>query len=204
MAAIRLWHWLVTLPENRRWLWPLVVINLGGAVYGFQWYFGQLKATPWYLWPVTPDSPLAALYFGLGLLFLAIGRRQPWLEAFAFFAQVKYGLWTPIVLGTYMYQYGFDFEAAHLSLSHIAMAVEAIIFIRYFAPSWRVAVPLWFWFVFNDLADYFWWGTYPRVPDPALLPLAKTAAVALTGLVLVLFLALHRQARPAAERDMAG
>lgn len=183
------------LPENRRWLGWLTAANVVGALYGFNWYKVQLQNTPATWWPVVPDSPLAALYFGLFLLVIWAGWRLPFLEALAALGMFKYGLWTVVVLGAFMLDYGYDFEASHLILSHAIMAIESVIFVRYFYPglTWGLAAAGWY--AFNDMMDYFVLNTHPMLPDPALLPMARTAAVVLTGLALLVFVALGGRAR---------
>lgn len=179
----------------------MAVINLAGAAFGFLWYWGQLSESPPLLWPVIPDSPLAALYFGLLALALYFGRRVRWLEALAFFGMFKYGLWTPIVLGRFMQSRGAaDFESVHLSLSHLAMALAALIFIRYLDLSPRLGVAVWLWYVFNDYMDYTH-GTHPYLPGDELLPVARGSAYLLTGAALLVFLALRGTA---AKKSSAG
>lgn len=176
----------------------LAAINLAGAVFGFLWYADQLAGSPRHLWPVIPDSPLAALYFGVLMLALYRGRRVHWLESLAFFGMFKYGLWTPTVLGRYMQLQGAaDFESVHLSLSHLGMALAALIFVRYLDTPPRVAVPVWLWYVFNDYMDYTH-GTHPFLPAGALLPLARDSAYALTAAGLVAYLLLRGSAAPGA------
>jgi uncharacterized membrane protein YpjA len=179
------WDFLRQLPDKRH-LFPLLIgANLLGAVYGFYWYRYQLAGTPWYYWPVVPDSPLAVLFFTLFLVNIYIHRRQYWVEAFGYLAMLKYGLWTPFVLAQAGVATGnFDFESFHLSLSHLAMAIEAWIFLRYYIPPSRYAIRLLLWFLANDYLDYFW-GTHPTLPAPQY----KTyAAVVAFGSTIISFL----------------
>lgn len=169
--------WLLGLPENRRLLPWLASANLLSSVYGFLWYRQQLSASPGYLWPVIPDSPLAALVFGIFLTGLVFGRRQPLLEAFAHLSMVKYGLWTVLVLGWDMLLHGVrDFETIHLSLSHLVMAVEAMVFLRVYHPGMAAGLAAWSWFLFNDFMDYIW-GTHPILPDPGQIVYVRGVAV---------------------------
>lgn len=41
----------------------LLLVNVPGTIYGYVWYWNQLKATPWYFTPFVPDSPTASLFF---------------------------------------------------------------------------------------------------------------------------------------------
>lgn len=184
------WNWLLCLPEHRWAVWVLVVVNLAGAVYGFNWYREQLLQSPKGLWPVIPDSPLAALYFGLFLLVIRFGRRWRLLEALAFLAMIKYGLWTVLVFAQYWWAHGVtSFEEVHLSLSHFSMAVEAAIFLRYYYPGTLAGIAAWLWFVLNDYMDYFR-GTHPRLPDPSFLHSVSLIAFGLTLFALVAYFAL--------------
>ena len=55
---LRFARWAVLTPAIA---WLLVVVNLGSAVPGYLfWYGDSLSAAPWYLWLFVPDSPPAA------------------------------------------------------------------------------------------------------------------------------------------------
>lgn len=160
------WHWVLTIPERRRLVWILVPIDLLGAVYGFNWYYEQLRRTPFKAWPVVPDSPLSTLLFGLVLIGILRKRRITWLEGIAYLSMVKYGVWTVLVLGHYALVYHtLDFETAHLMLSHAAMALEAVIFLRYYPPGLKPALLATGWSLFNDYMDYFY-DYHPTLPAP--------------------------------------
>ncbi|MCL4425549.1 MAG: DUF1405 domain-containing protein [Firmicutes bacterium] len=157
---------ILTIPEKPGLVWILITVNLLGAVYGFSWYYHQLEATSWRAWPVVPDSPLSTLLFGLVLLLIQLKRRVVWLEAIAYLSLLKYGFWTVLVLGHYAIVYhSLDFETTHLILSHGAMALEAIIFLRYYPPRLKVTLLAVAWGLFNDYMDYFR-GFHPTLPAP--------------------------------------
>ena len=195
MAGLRrLWDWLLRLPENRVAVWALVAINLGGAVYGFNWYKEQLLQSPLIMWPVIPDSPLAALYFGLFLLTLQFGWRVRLLAAVAFVSMVKYGLWTVLVFSQYWWAHGVTgFEEVHLTLSHLSMAVEAAIFLRYYYPGLGAGLAAGLWFALDDYVDYFH-GAHAHLPDPAFLPSVTLIAYGLTVVALVTYFGLGGRA----------
>lgn len=176
---------MIQIPWDRRWVLALALIDIAGALYGFNWYKGQLGSTPVYTWPVVADSPLSTLLFGLYLLFLITWRRFYFLEALASFSMLKYGLWTVYVLGRYIITSGtLDFETFHLTLSHLGMALQALIFqVRYRPTAWWVLTVFGF-SIFSDWADYTF-GFHPAVPDPSALGVIASVTPALTVAVFM-------------------
>ncbi|MEW6398941.1 MAG: DUF1405 domain-containing protein, partial [Bacillota bacterium] len=85
------------IPRDRRWLLFLTVVNLGGFVYGMDWYRGQLASLPVWTWPVVADCPVSALLFGCLTGALALGVAPGALEGLADVAALKYGMWTVLV-----------------------------------------------------------------------------------------------------------
>jgi len=176
-----------------RWRRLLIAVNLGGALYGFFWYAGQLAVTRPVFWPVVADSPLSALTFGLVLLLYTYGRRLRWLEALSYMVMIKYGLWAALVLTGYAVAYrNPTWETTHLTLSHLGMAVEAYIYLKRFHPGWRAGLVGLTWLVFNDFFDYTY-RTHPYLPHPALFPAARALAYGLTLAVTVVYFGLARR-----------
>ncbi len=179
--------WLWDIPRSPRWILALAAVNLGGTVYGFWWYREQLAATAPPYWPVVPDSPTATLLFGLFLLSIypGAGRREgrrssPLLWAAACCSSFKYGLWTPLVMAHFWVTTGLvTFESVHLTLSHLGMALEAVIFARYYRAGWRHVFAVTAWLLFNDYMDYVR-GFHPTLPVPGAEGWAGGAALALT------------------------
>jgi len=179
------WTWRIVnffkpIPHHRGWLRFLVWVNGLGSLYGFNWYAQQLASTPWYLWPVVPDSPLSSLTFAIYLAFRLWGRSTPALAAWAQLSTFKYGAWSVIVLGGYIARTGdFHPELLLLIFTHAGMALEAyLLMLADPAPRPWLAVCL-AWLVCNDALDY-GLGTHPRVPDPQALPIIAIEAFALT------------------------
>ncbi len=189
---------LKAMSRHRSILTVLAVANLLGALYGFTWYRTQLATSPWYVWPLIPDSPLSALLFSLVLLGVLAGRRVAPLEGIACISIFKYGLWTVAIIGDYWRATGAlaGFEMQHLLVSHSIMALQGIWFIVVFCPPRRWLVPGMVWAAANDVADY-GFGLHPALPLAAQLPWAQTAAVALTisASILMWVLAPSRAAR---------
>lgn len=186
-APSAVWRWLLSVPHEPRWLRLLVAVNLAGAVYGFEWYREQLAATPLWLWPVVPDSPLSALLFGLTLLprLRGAGDTAPVWIALARLATFKYGLWTVVVLGGAVLRDGLaDPEWALLIATHAGMALEAWLLMRAAPPAGAAVRAAALALLVNDAFDYGPLRTHPAIPDPAALPYVAAEAVALTALAV--------------------
>lgn len=141
------------------------------------------------------DSPLSVLLFSAFLLSLLAGRRIPLLEAFAYFSNLKYGPWTVVVMALAWARNGvLDFQMFHLSLSHGAMALQAILFSARWAPSPGPVLVATAWALVNDYADYTW-GLHPTLPEPSMLPLVAQLSRGSTPLValVLLYLAWRRR-----------
>jgi len=139
-----------------RLAWPLVAVNLLGTAFGFWYYRFQFADTPGWLWPLVPDSPAATLFFALSLASWKLGREADVLHAAAFVGCLKLGLWTPFVqlllngqgdVAAWLYWF--------LVLSHLGMAVQAFLVLRYADVAlWATSVVgVWYWL--NDVFDYF-------------------------------------------------
>lgn len=180
--------------HDRRWWWTLLAINLVGSAYGFLWYGPQLRATPLKYWLIVPDSPGSTflLCIWLALLLAGVDWRQRGMQvlgAIAFVSNMKYGLWTAIVLPQAGIKYGWEFDFIHLSLSHAAMFVQAMIFARYYKPVLGAALTALLWMWFQDFVDYSLWMTHPTLPYDAEFGFARNVAIALStiwGLFLVI------------------
>ncbi|MBM7865532.1 DUF1405 domain-containing protein [Heliobacterium gestii] len=174
-------HPLVAWLFSSTGMTALAVINLLGTLYGFWWYRMQLAETEAHLWPLVPDSPLASGDFTLVLALLLLGIRWPWLECLAPVVLVKYGLWAVIINIDAALMAGATFENWMLGLSHLGMALQALLFwprLRYSRRIWAaVAV----WVLFNDFADYRW-DIYPYLFDPSQYNLALVSALLLSAL----------------------
>lgn len=191
---------------DRRWWWALCAINALGSLYGFYWYWPQLRETPVRYWPVVPDSPGSTFLLAVWLLLMlgGVSWRRPAMQllaAVAFLSNMKYGLWTAVVLPQAGIKYGWEFDFVHLTLSHLAMWAQGLLFARYYKPAlWPAAAAvLWMWC--QDLLDYRLLMTHPTLPYPAEFAFARGVAVAWStvwGLLLVLQAGLAGKAHGAA------
>jgi uncharacterized membrane protein YpjA len=168
-------------------LWSLFWVNLLGTVYGYIWYAqtGQLGYTfefhPAWVIPFVPDSPTASLFFTLSLAYLLWdkyakrssenSKQQPsllrsFIVVFGAVTSFKYGIWavTMIFAGAYQGS-AMEWTDWMLVISHLGMAVEGVIFIRFFRliPSAFVLVTSWI--LLNDLMDYHGYTVYPWLPN---------------------------------------
>lgn len=156
-------RWLAPLPaslENLglRLVWPVVLINLAGTAFGFWYYRGQFLRTPAEMWPFVPDSPVATLFIAVAFALWALGRSNEYVNALAFFGNVKLGLWTPFVLATFtdgFLRYTAVPLFAFLFVSHLAMVVQALVLHRISDfPVKAVGFAL-LWYAVDLTVDYF-------------------------------------------------
>ncbi|WP_379129258.1 DUF1405 domain-containing protein [Paenibacillus sp. sgz500958] len=167
--------WSEIILKQRAVLWLLFVINFLGTIYGYIWYGNQLEFTaanyPLWLLPLVPDSPTASLFFTVALLMMLYPPKsitgytvRGVIEALAVITSVKYGVWAVSMIAAGGYQGDFvSWKDWMLIISHTGMAVEALLFARFF--SCRKMLPLaLLWTLFNDTVDYSY-GVYPWLPS---------------------------------------
>ncbi|OYD09703.1 DUF1405 domain-containing protein [Paludifilum halophilum] len=156
------WWWkaFVGLLDRPWFLWTLFTINFLGSVYGFYWYKNQLIAVGSWLNLFVPDSPTASAAFTVVLLLYILKRRSPLLEAFAAVTLFKYGIWavTMIVAGGLRSPQPF-LESLHwtdwmLAVFHLGMALQGILYSRFYTYDWRHLAAVGMWTLLNDALDY--------------------------------------------------
>jgi len=166
------WNWFDrAFLQNRSFQIALFWVNLLGTVYGYVWYWDQLVYTvqhkPEWLVLFVPDSPTASLWFtvSLGVLLFApeaipsslIG----FVAALGTISSIKYGIWAVVMNFAVMVQgQPLVWEEWMLIVSHLGMAVEALLFVRFFQirlPHFIFSALLLF---LNDWLDYNT-GIYP-------------------------------------------
>lgn len=168
-------HWIKKLFKYRGVVWSLFIVNLLGTIYGYIWYGNQLEHTaanyPLWLLPFVPDSPTASLFFTIAILLLLYPPKsytgndvRELIEALAVVTSVKYGLWAVSINFANVFQGGtLTWKEWMLIISHTGMAVEALIYARFF--SFRKMIPLaLIWTLANDMLDYSY-GIYPWLPE---------------------------------------
>lgn len=175
--------------QHHSFLWLLVVINFIGSIYGYYWYHNQLSITPLFLWIFVPDSPFSCTLFTLAMLGLIYTRRVGLFTLIACLAMIKYGIWAVVINYTYWQIAGtFTLENWLLSLSHLGMAIEGIIYLVGIQISWRgILVPTLLTYLW-DIMDYVV-DLHPFLFDPRQVQIAQLWAVGLsTGLVMWLLI----------------
>lgn len=163
---------------NRHFLWILFVVNLLGTIYGYIWYENQLIWTsankPEWMLPLVPDSPTSSLFFTLALLYLMYPPQRSnklqmagrvIIEALAVVCSVKYGIWavTMIVWGAAQGDV-LNWQHYMLIASHLAMAVEALLYFRFMKAGVGALAAGLIWLLLNDSMDYTY-GIFPWLPD---------------------------------------
>lgn len=191
--------WLRALLYHRSMIVVLFICNLLGTIGGYLWYGEQLKDTyanmsVWYL-PFVPDSPTASLGFTLALLLLLlppayrnsfVGRL---IVAFGMITSVKYGIWavTMIFAGAAQGDV-LVWQDWMLVTTHLAMAIEALLFVGLFALQFIHFLLVALWMYTNDFLDYHR-DIYPWLPgvlrDDLATIEAFTLSLSLFSLIVV-------------------
>lgn len=140
---------------DRRILWLLFIVNTAGTAYGYYWYMGQLRITPTEFLPFVPDSPTASLFFVIVLLAFLLGKNWPLFEALAIVTLFKYGIWAVVMnLLTRMVTGYLPWEGYMLIISHAAMALEGLLYSRFYRVKLWHLVVAGIWTLHNDIIDY--------------------------------------------------
>jgi len=147
---------MVSLFENKFFLYFLALLNLVAGIYSLSFYSTQLSQSNPVLWIFIADCPLAAILFALNLFLIARGVKLPWLCFLSIMASVKFSIWTLFVL----IQSNDLFSLWWIAVVHILLLFETIILIG--VVDFRVkhvllALVL---FLIGDLFDYVL-GTHP-------------------------------------------
>ncbi|WP_328803657.1 DUF1405 domain-containing protein [Paenibacillus puerhi] len=175
MRDWRLSYWFSDAFLGGRWMLTfLLIMNIPGTVYGYMWYGNQLaytaKAFGLAFLPFVPDSPTASLFFSLFLLFLVkdMDRKRGYavppervslgrgvVEAFALITSFKYGIWAVAMIWAGAWQGDeLGWQDWMLTLSHLGMAAEALLYIRFYRFSLVAAMVVSVWVLWNDAMDY--------------------------------------------------
>lgn len=209
------YFWSKDFLLSKKMLWAFFISNLLGTIYGYEWYWAQMVDTianypVWYVYFV-PDSPTASLFFTLSIGFLLMDRslgKQPskfyrairgFVEAFALITSFKYGIWAVAMIWTGAWQgVPVGWDGWMLTGSHLAMAVEALLFVRWYKYRLTAIIIVAIWTFWNDFMDYER-GIFPRLPreldDNLLMIEWFTVGLSMTGILIAVVCLLIRKKR---------
>ena len=76
-------HLIYTILRDKKFLVLLLIINIVGTIYGYDWYGWQLAETDAIFIPFVPDSPTACLFFVIVLIGFLMKKNWGLFEALA-------------------------------------------------------------------------------------------------------------------------
>lgn len=156
----------------------MMIVYVPGTIYGYYWYKDQLidvfeKQPLWQL-PFVPDSPTASLFFTIALLWLWISPQRSArvgvnyfrgiIEALGVLTSVKYGVWaTAVIIAGQAQGDVLVWEHWMLMIGHMAMAVVALFYARFFTFGGLALLTAAAWTFLNDTIDYTY-EVFPYLP----------------------------------------
>ncbi|MDF2636649.1 MAG: rane protein [Pelosinus sp.] len=147
--------WIYPLLANRSILKLLLVVNIAGTVYGYYWYGWQLEDTPGIFLAFVPDSPTASLFFVFVLIAFLMRKNWPLIEALAIVTLFKYGIWAVVMnMLVFLVQGELDWIGVMLIGSHLAMAVQGLLYAPFYRFKWWHLLVTAVWTLHNDVIDY--------------------------------------------------
>ncbi|WP_307331311.1 DUF1405 domain-containing protein [Evansella vedderi] len=154
---------LMQLLKNRLFLMLLLLINIGGTIYGYIWYKSQLAITPPIFLIFVPDSPTASLFFCFVLAAFLFRKNIPLVEALAAVTLLKYGVWAVVmIVAAWAAGDTLTWQQYMLIGSHLGMAVQGLLYAPYYRiKAWHLGVVA-VWTLHNDVIDYIY-GMHPWV-----------------------------------------
>jgi uncharacterized membrane protein YpjA len=140
---------------NRYFLWLLLIVNVFGTIYGYDWYGWQLAETPTIFIPFVPDSPTACLFFVIVLIGFLMGKNWPLFESLAIVTLLKYGFWAVVMNLLVLIQTGeLGLSGWMLVFSHAGMAIQGLLYAPFYRfKVWHLIVTG-IWTLHNDVIDY--------------------------------------------------
>ncbi len=151
--------------QQRWFILTLIVINFLGTIYGFYWYKNQLLQTPTEWLIFVPDSPTSSMFFTIFLILYYFNKKSPFIEAMGSITAFKYGIWAvvmilwgawaevPSITKIIMVE-TISWTDVMLMLSHLGMAVQAILFFHKYHYGFFAILFVGTWTLLNDFYDY--------------------------------------------------
>ena len=141
--------------RDKRFIFLLFLINLGGTIYGYIWYESQLRNTPTIFLPFVPHSPTASLFFTICLLFFLFNKNAPYMEALAITSLFKYGIWAVVMnVLTLLIDGSLDWTGYMLIASHAGMAIQGLLYAPMYKIQFKHLVLAGIWLLHNEIIDY--------------------------------------------------
>ncbi len=174
---------ILKLLKTPKFLLILFIVNLLGSIYGFYWYNDQLAESPAILWAFIPDSPTATALFTIALYLYLVKTPNTLLTLIACGWLVKYGIWAAIINTHFLLiGGGYTFTNFHLTVSHLGMAAEGILFMGDVRISRTHGMLLLALMVMSDVMDYVL-NIHPWLFDNTQYSVALISAVMLTAII---------------------
>ncbi|MFD1738533.1 DUF1405 domain-containing protein [Bacillus salitolerans] len=186
--------WFQMFLSKKWFLWLLLFINIGGTIYGYDWYGWQLEQTPSIFFIFVPDSPTASLFFVFVLIAFIMKKNAPLFEALAIVTLFKYGLWAVVMNVLVLIIHGsLSWAGYMLIISHGAMAVQGLLYAPYYRIKWIHLVIAGIWTLHNDVIDYVFF-MYPKYRLDDYIPQIGyfTFWLSITALVITYYLCLKK------------
>ena len=175
--------------KRKKVIYLIVAANIVGSYFGFfVFYSDQLAKESSWLIPFIPDSPLATFLTAVSLTLYTFNKNNALIDLAAFFANIKYGLWTCIMMLTYLEGFGQmnpQFMNIFIFFSHLGMAIQSLLIWKYLDFGWVSLVPVSGYFFANDIIDYLY-GVHPPLPVPQeLFGFSSLVELSLTSMILL-------------------
>ena len=156
------WNLFYSAITRRSFLIILLIINIAGTIYGYDWYGWQLRDTPPIFLIFVPDSPTASLFFVFVLIGFLMKKNFPLFEALAIITLFKYGIWAVVMNLLTLTTYGtLPWQGYMLIASHLGMAIQGLLYSPYYRIQLKHIMLAAIWTLHNDVIDYVF-GMYPR------------------------------------------
>ncbi len=174
---------LAFFTSNDRNLLILAFVNILGTIFGLYYYYPQIMQTPAMYWLFVMDSPISTALFAAALILIYLKKESNTLNLLAFFGLVKYGIWTAIVVVTYIQYYiSSPLFESFIFLSHIGMAVEALVLVPRIKSEKSHVFLIFGWYFINDLLDYSI-SIHPILPSDTYVSLVALSNITLSALI---------------------